>query len=156
VALAAALTNTRPANIGERLRGRGRAVLAARGKPPVFFAVGARRTAHFRHEHKYALMGVDDDRRFYIRERSGVVLAVAGNLDELDAALATSPTSAILDHCRSHDFSRWIMDVFRAAPLATAVARVESRAADPPGDPIGDARAWLQQTLRLGRPAARI
>ena len=48
-----------------------------------------------------------------------------GNLDELEAALQTSPDSVLCHHCPRHDFSRWVAEVFRDEQLAAAIAHVE-------------------------------
>lgn len=64
-------------------------------------------------------MGVDKERRFHLRANE------YDNLDELCAALASSPDSVLLHHCCRHDFSRWIIDVFRDEALATKVLHAE-------------------------------
>ena len=69
----------------------GRAVLAWRQHPrqPVAFTVGARATAHLRHQHKYDQAGVEPAHRFHFRTEPGTPTgAVAANLADLEAELA--------------------------------------------------------------------
>ncbi len=142
------------------LESRGRALLAERGRPPVAFTIGTRKTPHFRHEHKYGLVGLDERRRFYLRLGQDATTGTSlGNLDELEAALQTSPDSVLCHHCPRHDFSRWVAEVFRDEQLAAAISRVENVVA-PNSEPqvIEAAREDLLAALRarhLKRGASR-
>ena len=120
VDLTAAVAGMPRADIARLLDGPpGRAVLAWRQHPrqPVAFTVGARVTAHLRHEHKYDQAGVEPAHRFHFRtEPDTPTGAVAANLTELEAELAAatrascgttapattspagSPTSSTTDH----------------------------------------------------------
>ncbi len=130
VDLTAAVAGMPRADIARLLDGPpGRAVLAWRQYPrqPVAFTIGARVTAHLRHEHKYDQSGVEPAHRFCFRTEPGVPTgAVAANLAELEAELVGCDEGVLRHHCTGHDFSRWVADVFHDGPLAAHLAAAEA------------------------------
>jgi hypothetical protein len=130
VDLTAAVAGMPRADIARLLDGPpGRAVLAWRQRPrqPVAFTIGARVTAHLRHEHKYDQAGVEPAHRFHFRTEPGSPTgAVAANLADLEAKLAGCDEGVLRHHCPGHDFSRWVADVFHDGPLAADLAAAEA------------------------------
>jgi len=130
VNLTAAVAGMPRADIARLLDGPpGRAVLAWRQHPrqPVAFTIGARATAHLRHQHKYDQAGVEPAHRFHFRTEPGTPTgAVAANLADLEAELAGCDEGVLRHHCRDHDFSRWVADVFHDGPLAADLAAAEA------------------------------
>jgi hypothetical protein len=130
VDLTAAVAGVPRADIARLLDGPpGRAVLAWRQHPreAVAFTVGTRVTPHLRHEHKYDQAGVEPAHRFHFRVESGTPTgAVAANLAELEAELASCDEGVLRHHCPGHDFSRWVADVFHDGPLAADLAAAEA------------------------------
>src|ERR1700678_385506 len=134
----------------------GRAVLAWRQHPrqAVAFTVGARVTAHLRHQHKYEQAGVEPAHRFHFTTEPGTPTgAIAANLAELEAELAPCAESALRHHCPGHDFSRWVADVFRDGPLAADLAAAEaSLTRHGPAAVIEQVRLALIAALQDRRP----
>ncbi|HLI56773.1 MAG TPA: HAD hydrolase family protein, partial [Actinomycetota bacterium] len=110
-------------------QGRGQAVLAERWSPgrAKTFTTGQRVTPHLRHEHKYNLIGVQPERRFYFRDGADRLTgAVAGNLVELQAELDRCSPDVLRHHCPGHDISSWVAAVFREPDLAAELREAES------------------------------
>jgi hypothetical protein len=146
------------ADIAELLAGPpGRAVLAWRHHPrqPVAFTIGARVTAHLRHEHKYDYAGVEPAHRFSFRtETSTPTGAVAANLAELEAELAACDEGVLRHHCPGHDFSRWVADVFHEGTLAAGLAAAEaSLTSRSPAAVVEQARLTLIAVLQDRHPS---
>jgi hydroxymethylpyrimidine pyrophosphatase-like HAD family hydrolase len=157
VDLTAAVAGMPRADIARLLDGPpGRAVLAWRQHPrqPVAFTIGARVTAHLRHEHKYDQAGVEPAHRFRFRTEPGTPTgAVAANLADLEAELAACDEGVLRHHCPGHDFSRWVADVFHegrlAADLAAAEATLTRRS---PAAVVEQARLTLIAALQERHP----
>jgi hydroxymethylpyrimidine pyrophosphatase-like HAD family hydrolase len=120
-----------PAGVMAGLEGAGpeRALLASRGEGTRTLQVGRRTTSHVRHWHKYATVEQPAQTRFYFRRGPGEgIVAVAGNLQEFHRELTHCDAEVVLHHARRHDFSRWILGVFRDSVLATAIEAIEAEA----------------------------
>jgi len=130
VDLAAAVAGMPRPEIARLLSGTpGRAVLAWRQHPrrAVAFTIGSRGTPHLRHEHKYGQRGVDPARQFFFRTGPGSPTgAVAANLAELEAELASCDEGVLLHHCPGRDFSLWVADVFHDRTLAARLSATEA------------------------------
>ena len=158
VDLTAAVADMPRAEIARLLTGpNGRAVLAWRQRPreAVAFTLGPRITPHLRHEHKYGRSGVEPARRFHFRtEPDTPTGAIAANLAELQAELASCDGGVLRHHCPGHDFSRWVDGVFRdktlAADLGTAEAAI---AAQSHAAVVEQVRLALIATLQARRPS---
>jgi hypothetical protein len=108
------------------------------------FRLGPRLTSHVRHRVKYLDMGVIDSQAF-VFTGSGSPHAHARTLREFMELLHTQPTAAVKGHLERHDFSRWLQDVFRDAPLAAHVRDIEQQAdAESPRDLADD----IAQSIR--------
>lgn len=131
VDLTAAVADLPRAHIAHMLDGpTGRAVLAWRALPhkALAFTLGARTTAHTRHEHKYDHAGLERGRRFYFRSEADTLTgAVAANLAELEDQLIRCKPGVLRHHCPGHDFSRWVAAVFHDEPLAADLAAAEAQ-----------------------------
>jgi len=90
------------------------------------FRLAPRLTSHVRHRLKYLDMGVMDDQTFVFTGNSHLGPR-ARTLREFMDILQTIPTSHLEGHLQRHDFSRWLLDVFRDAPLAAEVRAIERR-----------------------------
>lgn len=90
--------------------------------------VAARRTSHFRHEHKYDVEGTSVQRGFWFRDdHDRPTGRVARSLHELAVELAGCPAGVIRHHAPLGDISRWIESVFHDRRLALVVTRIESQ-----------------------------
>jgi len=157
VDLTAAVAGTPRADVARLLDGPpGRAVLAWRQHPgqPTAFTVGARSTAHLRHEHKYDQVGVEPAHRFCFRTEPGTLTSVvAANLADLEAELASCDEGVLRHHCPGHDFSRWVADVFHDGPLAANLATAEASVSRrDPAAVVEQARLALIAALQDRRP----
>ncbi len=111
-----------------------RATIRFGSGPTRVFAVGARRTRHVRHRHKYADVQLPQARRFYFRTE-GAEPVVAGTLQEFRAAVRHVDPAVLEFHLERGDLSRWLGDTIADRDLATCVAALEGdlaarRAAD--------------------------
>jgi hydroxymethylpyrimidine pyrophosphatase-like HAD family hydrolase len=88
------------------------------------FTVGQRRTAHERHQHKYMVGELPDYLRFYFNDENHTP---ARNLPELAAVIEHAEAAVVLNHCLSHDFSRWITTVLHEGKLGRDVLAAERR-----------------------------
>ena len=157
VDLTAAVAGVPRADIARLLDGPpGRAVLAWRQRPrqPVVFTIGARLTAHLRHEHKYDQAGVEPARRFHFRTEPGAPTgAVAANLADLEAELAACDEGVLRHHCPGRDFSRWVADVFHEGTLAARLTAAEgSLASRSPSAVVEQVRLTLIAVLQDRHP----
>jgi len=72
---------------------------------------------------------------------------------ELEAELAACDESVLRHHCLSHDFSRWVADVFRDGPLAADLAAAEaSLTRYGPAAVVEQVRLALIAALQARRP----
>jgi hypothetical protein len=89
------------------------------------FQVAARMTAHVRHQHKYLDLPLPDDRAFVFVQNGSQAGRRARTLKEFAAIVAVAPPAMIDGHLRSHDFSRWIADLFRDIHVVLPSVRSE-------------------------------
>ena len=108
------------------------------------FQLAPRLTAHVRHQSKYLDMPVTEDRAF--------VFSVGGHsgprvrtLKAFIGLLAALPAEEIAAHLGRHDFSRWILEVFRDGPLAAHLRGIEDRA---DGEETRDTIEAIAQAIR--------
>ena len=158
VDITAAVADMPRAEIARLLAGpAGRAVLAWRQRPgrAVAFTLGPRTTPHLRHAHKYGWSGVEPARRFYFKTGPDTPsVAVAANLDELEAELGRCDPGVLRYHCPRHDFSGWIAGVFRDERLASHLATAEAALpADSHAAVVEQVRLALIATLQARRPS---
>ncbi len=99
-------------------------------QPPERFRSAVRRLPHQRHFRKYLDGTVPRSVRFRFRTSTHDTGHSARNLRDFGAELRTAPDAVIAQHLKHHDFSRWILDVFRDAELAAALRAVESTSPD--------------------------
>jgi len=105
---------------------------------PIRFQLGPRLTAHVRHRAKYLEMPVLDEQAFVFTD-DGRRGPSASTLKQFMGLLAAVPPRLVEGHLRRHDFSRWLADVFRDAPLAAHVRAIEERVSvDQPRDLAAD------------------
>jgi len=157
VELTAAVADMPRAEVARLLAGpSSRAVLAWRHHPrhAVAFNLGPRSTPHRRHDHKYGTLGVEVERRFYFRTVPDAPTgAIAGNLAELEAELASCDEGVIRHHCPTRDFSRWISSVFHDDALAGQVEEAEaSVSVSSPTAVVEEARVRLVAALQARQP----
>ncbi len=116
---------------------------------------GPRTTPHMRHEHKYGHSGVEPVRRFYFRTEPGTPTgAVAANLAELEAELGCCDPGVLRHHCPRHDFSGWVVGVFRDERLASHLAAAEAALpAESHAVVVEQVRLALIATLQARRPS---
>jgi hydroxymethylpyrimidine pyrophosphatase-like HAD family hydrolase len=103
----------------------------------VRFQFAPRVTAHVRHRSKYLEMPVMHDKAFLFTDERRPA-GRARTLREFMALLTMLPASPIAAHLQRGDFSAWLADVFRDAPLASHVRRLEARAATDDPKQIAD------------------
>jgi hydroxymethylpyrimidine pyrophosphatase-like HAD family hydrolase len=108
------------------------------------FQVGARLTTHVRHRTKYLDMPVPDGQAF-VFSASGRPMSRARTLKEFVGLIAALPEAVLHGHLQRRDFSRWIGDVFRDAPLAARI-RVLEGGVD--GEGAGDIAGAIGQAIR--------
>jgi hydroxymethylpyrimidine pyrophosphatase-like HAD family hydrolase len=153
VELTAAVADAPRAQVAELLEGpTGRAVLARREHPGrlLEFTVAPRITPHLRHEHKYEQFGLETDRQFYFQAGGDIPTGkTAANLSELEHELGVCDSDVLRHHCPSHDFSRWITDVFHDRQLAASVGAAETQiSAHSPSAVVEKARLALVAVLQ--------
>lgn len=102
-----------------------RAQLRERGKPTREFSVGARRTEHRRHWHKYAAAALPPERAFEFRRPDGRVTDRATDLVAFVGGLESAAPDVLAHHLRHGDFSRWMTGALQDRGLSAAVAAVE-------------------------------
>ena len=106
------------------------------------FRIAPRLTSHVRHRQKYLDMGVSDSQAFVF---AGERRARARTLRQFMNLLLSEAPATVEGHLSRHDFSRWLLDVFRDAPLAGRVLAIESQVGrDPTRRLIDD----ISQTIR--------
>lgn len=86
-----------------------------------------RLTSHVRHRIKYLDMGVPESQAFVFGGKNGSSLR-AHTLREFMRQLDSESPATIEGYLQRHDFSRWLLDVFRDGPLSAHVRRLERRA----------------------------
>jgi len=99
-----------------------RATLQFAGEPARTFHAGERRSAHVRHQHKYATTPLPEHRRFHFHGATG---SAAATLDEFRRHLRHCDL-ATLDHHLTHgDFSRWVLGTLADCDLGADLAAIE-------------------------------
>ena len=94
----------------------------ARERP---FTVGARRTPHVRHRHKYALMPLARERWFDFRRPDGTITATAPDIATFNQQLQRVDANVLAYHLERGDFSRWITGVLQDRELAATAGAIE-------------------------------
>lgn len=90
------------------------------------FVVAPRLTNHVRHRTKYYDIPVSKEHEFVFTANGQPVGESAATLRDLvNSARRVSP-KVLINHCRHHDFSRWIATLFCDHDLANDVRRLES------------------------------
>jgi hypothetical protein len=117
------------------------------------FLMAPRLTGHVRHRSKYLDVPVLPDQAFVFTEnaRPG---PRARTLKEFMGLLTVLPAHPIGAHLERHDFSRWLADVFRDAPLAMHVRHLEQRVGR--DDPKEIAETIVQSIRARYEPAADV
>jgi hypothetical protein len=108
------------------------------------FQMAPRLTSHVRHRAKYLDMPVLENQAFVFRT-GGRIGPRAHTLKEFVAMLAALPAEQIQGHLQRHDFSRWLIDVFRDHGLGARIRALEA------GAELQDARdiaAEVTQAIR--------
>jgi hypothetical protein len=113
---------------------RRRATMYFASGPPRAFTIADRRTAHVRHRHKYADIGLPPERRFYFRT-NGESIAAAATMHDFCTAIRHLDQQALEYHLERGDFSHWLEGTIGDQDLAVRVAGWEDeleahRAAD--------------------------
>jgi hypothetical protein len=90
------------------------------------FQLAPRLTAHVRHQAKYLDMPVADHHAFVFTDGGRGIDRVT-TLKAFIGTVARLPARVLDGHLRRHDFSRWLDEVFRDAPLAARVYGLEER-----------------------------
>jgi hydroxymethylpyrimidine pyrophosphatase-like HAD family hydrolase len=90
------------------------------------FQLGPRLTAHVRHQAKYLDMPVADQHAFVFTDGARSIDRVT-TLKAFIRTVGQLPSRVLDNHLRRHDFSRWLDEVFRDAPLAARVYGLEER-----------------------------
>jgi hypothetical protein len=90
------------------------------------FQLGPRLTDHVRHQAKYLDMPVADQHAFVFTDGARSIDRVT-TLKAFIRTVGQLPPRVLDAHLRRHDFSRWLDEVFRDAPLAARVHGLEER-----------------------------
>jgi hydroxymethylpyrimidine pyrophosphatase-like HAD family hydrolase len=88
--------------------------------------LGARRSQHVRHWHKYVHGYLAPRLHFVFRDDRGLTGRSAANLEDFHREVQVCPATVLAHHLAHGDFSRWISHVLRDASLASAIAELES------------------------------
>ncbi len=112
-----------------------------------------RLTSHVRHRTKYLDVPVPHTRAFVFSGEPSASELRARSLNEFAAVLARTSAPSVDRHLRSHDFSRWIDEVFGDYTLAGDVRAIEERylfglAADVTGEIVHAVRRRYLPELR--------
>ncbi|KZS59338.1 HAD family hydrolase [Mycobacterium kansasii] len=112
-----------------------RATIRIGSQPARQFAIAHRATAHVRHWHKYADIGLPHDRRFYFHTTARQAIAPAATMRDFGTAVRHLDQQTLEYHLERGDFSRWLEGTIADKDLATQVAAWEdelqaNRAAD--------------------------
>lgn len=89
------------------------------------FRTGLRVTSHVRHRRKYTDVPLPPHEAFVFTRDGSPLGPAPRTLSEFSSVLAAGPAEALEAHFRRHDFSRWISDVYRDAPLAAQAFALE-------------------------------
>ena len=107
------------------------------------FRLAARLTSHIRHRQKYLDVPVPTHLAFYFPEIGAPAGQHARTLAEFIGFLVCAPREALDGHLRRHDFSRWLRDVYRDAPLAMEIHLLEEAYAQGRRLDVNDALAQI-------------
>jgi hydroxymethylpyrimidine pyrophosphatase-like HAD family hydrolase len=94
---------------------------------PRKFALLSRLTVHVRHRSKYLDVPVAPGRGFVFTVDGKPIHPPCMTLQEFVSGLESVPESALAEHARRGDFSRWIAEVFHDHPLASDLRKIEYR-----------------------------
>jgi len=89
--------------------------------------LGARRSPHVRHWHKYVHGYLAPRLYFLFRDDSGLTGRKAANLEDFRRELQLCPRSVLTHHLSHGDFSRWISEALQDSHLAPVVRSLETR-----------------------------
>ncbi|MEZ6131281.1 MAG: HAD family hydrolase [Planctomycetaceae bacterium] len=90
------------------------------------FVVAPRLTAHVRHRTKYYDIPVSKAHEFVFTSDGQPIGESAATLRELASAAKRVAPKVLTNHCRHHDFSRWIASLFCDHDLANDIRKLES------------------------------
>lgn len=88
--------------------------------------LGARRSPHVRHWHKYVHGYLAPRLHFEFRDEQGLTGRSAANLEDFHRELQLCRDSVLTHHLAHGDFSRWISEAVRDESLASAIRKLES------------------------------
>jgi hypothetical protein len=88
--------------------------------------LGARRSVHVRHWHKYVHGYLPPRLHFAFRDDQGPTGRSAANLEDFHRELQLCPENVLSHHLAHGDFSRWISQALRDDRLASAIQNIES------------------------------
>ena len=91
------------------------------------FKLLPRLTTHVRHRAKYFDFEVVSGQEFVFTEHGKPIGSPARSLKQFAALLQGYSATAISDHARRGDFSRWIANVFHDHSLASDIRKIEQR-----------------------------
>lgn len=94
---------------------------------PRKFALLSRLTVHVRHRSKYLDVPVAPGRGFVFTLDGRPIRPPCVTLQEFVSGLESIPESALAEHARRGDFSRWIAEIFHDHPLASDLRKIEYR-----------------------------
>jgi hydroxymethylpyrimidine pyrophosphatase-like HAD family hydrolase len=108
---------------------RGEALMLTLGRDPraEVVVLGARRSPHVRHWHKYVHGYLAPRLHFLFRDDSGLTGRQAANLEDFHRELQLCPKNVLTHHASNGDFSRWISQALQDAHLASTVRALEKR-----------------------------
>jgi hypothetical protein len=107
------------------------------------FRLAARLTSHIRHRQKYLDVPVPAHLAFYFPEIDMPAGRHVRTLTEFIDLLIQAPRQALDSHLRSHDFSRWIGDVYGDRTLAAEMRLLEEAYEQGRRHDINDALAQI-------------
>jgi hydroxymethylpyrimidine pyrophosphatase-like HAD family hydrolase len=109
----------------------------------VVVQLGARRSTHVRHWHKYVHGHLAPRQHFFFCDASGRTGRWAANMEDFHRELQLCSASVLQHHLSCGDFSRWVAEVIQDGALASDVRRLETPKSDEPVDVEGIRRALL-------------
>ena len=98
---------------------------------PVAFTLEPAKVELRRHRRKYAAGELGKDKSFYFRGPAGKLNLRAQNMKVFVQLASGVDDDTWLFHLRQRDYSRWLRDFVKDAPLADEVAAVEQQALPP-------------------------
>jgi HAD superfamily hydrolase (TIGR01484 family) len=87
--------------------------------------LGARRSTHVRHRHKYVHGALPPRNHFYFRDARGATGRTASNMEDFHRELLAAPHAVLLHHAGHVDFSSWVREVLHDRELALEIRECE-------------------------------